>query len=203
MQTSDLGHGRGWLRADAAASIRRVDARIGHPLQITDAGRTNAEQWEAWRKYGSPRAAYPGTSTHETGIAIDTDERIVGVLAEHGWYRPFDFEPWHFKYVPTNDRRRQDSTMPPLPKGKTMDDVRQMHWMKDSKTVGGRALFVPGTAWAVPWTESGATYANRFARGLDTGDTIEVTKSLFDAVLAASARCAPTALTIETVHADA
>lgn len=109
MNATDLGHGRGWLDHPAALSILRVDAALGHPLQITDAGRTNAEQWDMWRKYGSPRAAYPGTSTHESGIAIDTDERIA-LLTEHGWERPFNnpsrspYEPWHYKYNRNADR---------------------------------------------------------------------------------------------------
>jgi len=148
MMTTDLGHGRGWLRADAAASLRRVDRQIGHPLDINEAGRTNAQQWEMWNKYGSPRAAYPGTSTHETGIAIDTDERLVDVLAENGWHRPYDFEPWHFLYVPANDRRRND----PEPRE---DDMYPIIYAKasDAGTVyeirNGRKRAVTAVEWAL------------------------------------------------------
>ncbi|GGM42130.1 M15 family metallopeptidase domain-containing protein [Microbacterium saperdae] len=90
----------------------------------------------------------------------------------------------------------------PLPEGKTMADVKQIHWMKDAKTVGGRALIIPGTAWALPFVESGNTYANRTAKQFATGDSEEYTKSLFDAFLSAAARCAPTTVRVEVVNAD-
>lgn len=105
----DLGHGRGWLNADAAVSLWRVDAQIGHPLQITDAGRTWAEQahlrWLYENGQGS-FAAKPGESPHEAGNAIDTNERLVDILHDHGWRRPLAFEPWHFVYWPNLDNHR-------------------------------------------------------------------------------------------------
>lgn len=132
MIPTDLGHGRGWLDRPAALSIVRVDAALGHPLQITDAGRTNAEQWDMWRKYGWPRAAYPGTSTHETGLAIDTDERIA-LLGEHGWTRPFNnparkpYEPWHYKYVQANDRHLHDPNPTTINKKSTPRRQTMLH----------------------------------------------------------------------------
>lgn len=108
----DLGHGRGWLNADAAASLWRVDAQIGHPLQITDAGRTWAQQAELRRLYEAGRgsfAAKPGESPHEAGNAIDTNERLVEILHDHGWRRPLAFEPWHFVYWPNLDNHINES----------------------------------------------------------------------------------------------
>lgn len=106
---TDLGHGRGWLNADAAASLWRVDAQIGHPLQITDAGRTSEEQrhlvWLYENGLGS-YAAPDGESPHQFGNAIDTNERLVEVLHDHGWRRPLAFEPWHFVYWPNLDNYR-------------------------------------------------------------------------------------------------
>lgn len=102
----DLGHGRGWLNADAAASLWRVDAQIGHPLQVTDAGRTGEQQahlrWLYENGLGS-YAAPRGESPHEQGNAIDTNERLVDILHDHGWRRPLAFEPWHFVYWPNYD----------------------------------------------------------------------------------------------------
>lgn len=108
----DLGSGRGWLNDDAAASLWRVDARIGHPLQITSAGRTRAEQQAAYDRYLAGTgsfAAFPGTSPHEFGNAIDTNERLVDILADHGWWRPLSFEPWHFVYRAWADNHINES----------------------------------------------------------------------------------------------
>lgn len=110
---ADLGYGRGWLSEDAAASLWRVDAQIGHPLQITSAGRTRAEQQEAYDRYLAGTgsfAAYPGTSPHEFGNAIDTNERLVSILADHGWWRPLSFEPWHFVYRASADNHINEGT---------------------------------------------------------------------------------------------
>lgn len=112
------GRPRGWLAAAAAASLARVDREIGHPLQITEAGRTRAQQQAHYDRYiaylnggqWAPLAARPGSSPHEFGNAIDTNERLVGILARHGWSRPLADEPWHFVYNPNSDRHRFDPT---------------------------------------------------------------------------------------------
>lgn len=57
-------------------------------------------------------------------------------------------------------------------------DTRQLYATPSKR----RALFVPGTAYFVPWVEGGSTYANNFAKGLETGSSIQVTDSLFDAL---------------------
>lgn len=112
MQTIDLGAGRGWLDTDAAKSIARIDAQIGHPQQITEAGRTWAQQkrhWDTYQRNGSPIALHPDApSIHQLGNAIDTDERHVAVLNDHGWYqtvyrRGVLVEPWHFEYFANRD----------------------------------------------------------------------------------------------------
>ena len=127
MQVTQLSDGRGWLNAPAAASLGRVDRAIGHPLQITEAGRSKAEQRAHYDRYmrylrggpWAPLAAAPGSSPHEFGNAIDTNERPVSLLAGHGWSRPLKSEPWHFVYNPNNDRHRFD----PAPAGQEEDDM--------------------------------------------------------------------------------
>lgn len=127
MQVTQLSDGRGWLNAPAAASLGRVDRAIGHPLQITEAGRSKAEQRAHYDRYmrylrggpWAPLAAKPGSSPHEFGNAIDTNERLVSLLAGHGWSRPLKSEPWHFVYNPNNDRHRFD----PAPAGQEEDDM--------------------------------------------------------------------------------
>jgi len=118
MQRTDLGHGRGWLDAAAAASLARVDRALGHPIQVTEAGRTGERQQELRDLYEAGKGNYAaprGESPHEDGNAIDTNERLVALLAEHGWKRTLDFEPWHFVYNPARDQHRND----PAPTGNT------------------------------------------------------------------------------------
>lgn len=120
-QTVDLGHGRGWLDADAAASIRRIDAQLGHPLQVTEAGRSFFQQEQHWLRYlrdGKPIALNPNTpSVHQKGRAIDSDEaqRIVAIMHDHGWrqtvYRNGKLvEPWHWEYDRNLDNHYGEET---------------------------------------------------------------------------------------------
>ncbi len=112
----DLGGGRGWLNDAPAASLFRIDGALGHRMQITEAGRTRAQQqahWDHYQRYGSPIAARPGTSLHEKGSAIDTNEgqNHVALLQSHGWRRTVYrngklVEPWHFEYFPGEDKYR-------------------------------------------------------------------------------------------------
>lgn len=130
---ADLGSGRGWLNDAPAASIRRIDRALGHPMQITEAGRTWAQQnvhWLNYQRNGSPIALHPDTpSVHQKGAAIDTDEgqRHVQLLAGHGWKRTVYrngklVEPWHFEYFPDQDLHRNEPVFagletpaPPVP----------------------------------------------------------------------------------------
>lgn len=122
----DIGHDRGWLEAEAAKSQARIDRALGHPQQITEAGRSweqQDEHWQHYLKYGSPIALHPDTpSVHQKGRAKDTDERDVALMNDHGWYqtvyrwingRRTLVEPWHFEYDPERDNHRND----PAPAG--------------------------------------------------------------------------------------
>lgn len=120
----ELGFGRGWLNAPAAASIRRIDRQIGHALQVTEAGRTWAQQnvhYRNYLRYGSPIALSPDApSLHQKGNAIDSNEaqRIHAVMEDHGWrrtvYRYVNgkwtlVEPWHYEYFPQHDNHINES----------------------------------------------------------------------------------------------
>ncbi|MGO3662430.1 hypothetical protein, partial [Microbacterium gubbeenense] len=116
----DLGHGRGWLADDAAASLARIDAALGHAMQVTEAGRSQEKADENYAAYlaylngSGPWApiALPGNqSVHCLGRAIDTDEgqEHITLLAEHGWRRTVYragrlVEPWHFEYFADEDQ---------------------------------------------------------------------------------------------------
>jgi len=96
-----------WLRADAAGSYERMKAAGMPGGCVSDAGRTNDEQWEMYRLYKAGKlkatAAYPGTSKHETGIALDLNEPARKWVRKYGKYYGWrkDLvrnEPWHFEF---------------------------------------------------------------------------------------------------------
>lgn len=125
----DLGFGRGWLDKGAAASIKRIDKALGHPLQITEAGRNWEQQnahFQHYLKYGSPIALSPDTpSIHQKGGAVDSNEaqRVHSLMEEHGFRRTVYrwvngkwtlVEPWHYEYFPQYDLHINDPATPPI-----------------------------------------------------------------------------------------
>lgn len=75
-------------------------------IHVNYGKRTYAEQKMLWDKYGPPRAARPGTSRHETGLAADcvtyrtrqnvgNVKRIRAAMKKHGLCLPVPNEPWH------------------------------------------------------------------------------------------------------------
>lgn len=111
--------GSKWLNADAALSWFRM-VQAGMPVYVTSAGRTNEEQWREYNKWIAngkkkpPSVAYPGTSLHEKGNAVDVPEptrRWLHANGERfGWVNPAwakkkgMYEPWHFEYNPKKDK---------------------------------------------------------------------------------------------------
>jgi hypothetical protein len=73
----------------------------GKKIQINSAFRDPKEQAELFAKYGSPRAARPGKSKHEVGLAVDmnsvdANKAIgMGLFDKYGFQRPIASEPWH------------------------------------------------------------------------------------------------------------
>jgi putative chitinase len=80
--------------------------KTGKKLQINSALRTRADQERMWKKYGPKRAAPPGRSLHESGVAIDVNtpdvQRLqkLGLLKKYGFWLPyFPKETWHLEPV--------------------------------------------------------------------------------------------------------
>ena len=73
----------------------------GNKIQINSAFRDPKEQAELFAKYGSPRAARPGKSKHEVGLAFDMNSADankaigMGLFDKYGFQRPIAAEPWH------------------------------------------------------------------------------------------------------------
>lgn len=80
-----------YFRADAAQSLVALRAAyqtaLGRPLIINDGYRDLAGQWAAYYQYGSPRAAYPGTSEHGWAVAADFGGEVYqgSWTAGHQW----------------------------------------------------------------------------------------------------------------------
>lgn len=129
MQPTDLGHGRGWLDAPAAASVFRIDQQLGRPADINDAGRSAAQadenhrRWLAYKNGTGPWAPYAlpsWASVHCDGLAADSDDwyNDAGtVWYRNGWrqtarYNDDRDEPWHGEYFPWHDLHINDRTNP-------------------------------------------------------------------------------------------
>lgn len=110
-----------YFRSDAAASMNALRAAyaaaVGRTLTINDGYRDLANQWVAWNNYqnGGNLAAYPGTSNHGWGTAVDFGGEVYSSstsqghrwlqahAAEYGWWwagRHFSqVENWHWEYT--------------------------------------------------------------------------------------------------------
>lgn len=94
---------RAWQELKAAA------ARDGVRLKLNSGFRTHGEQQALYRAYQSGRgnlAAYPGTSNHQHGQALDIDvarQDAYDWMHAHapglGWERTVSSEPWHWEYL--------------------------------------------------------------------------------------------------------
>lgn len=69
--------------------------------------RSREEQECLWARLGPGWAARPGSSPHETGVAVDIEDwgpayfgQDARLLESHGWCRTVSSEPWHYEYRP-------------------------------------------------------------------------------------------------------
>jgi LAS superfamily LD-carboxypeptidase LdcB len=90
-----------------AAAIATTEDRLGHNLAVSSGFRSFAEQTWRWEHRASnPHpVAHPGTSRHETGLAIDISssqaEQIAALNGITGLCRPMPvLDPVHFELCP-------------------------------------------------------------------------------------------------------
>lgn len=118
----DIGHGRGWLAPEPAASLARIDAQLGRLADINEAGRSperadeNHRKWLAYKNGTGPWAPYAlpaDESVHCWGYASDSDDwynaAAAAVWRENGWRQTARYdddrdEPWHGEYSKDNDK---------------------------------------------------------------------------------------------------
>lgn len=85
-------------------AIEEYGAVTGRSVVLTDGVRSYADQARMKKKYGN-KAAAPGTSMHEFGLAIDADQKALdemdrlGILRKYGLTRPVGTEPWHLEPI--------------------------------------------------------------------------------------------------------
>lgn len=90
-----------------AAMAAEYEQMTGKKMQVNSGFRDPKEQAELFAKYGSPRAAPPGRSRHESGVAIDINSSDankaieLGLFAKYGFTRPVPGETWHVEPVET------------------------------------------------------------------------------------------------------
>ncbi|MFN7131386.1 MAG: D-alanyl-D-alanine carboxypeptidase family protein [Myxococcales bacterium] len=94
--------------ADAFNRMRAAAARQGVTLTAVSGFRSMAQQQALWRKYGPPRAARPGYSNHQSGVAVDIATNNSRNSAAYRWlarngraygfYNTVSYEPWHWEY---------------------------------------------------------------------------------------------------------
>jgi len=160
--------GRGYsLAAAAARSFLAMSAEssrcYGTPILVRAAYRTLALQWYFWRLYQSGRgnlAAYPGTSNHGWGLAVDLYNtrmrQIVDAIGgKYGWAKRWSDAPsewWHIKYSSTHDSHHYASTRPTLHYGMHGTSVKKLkRWLRGLgfKSVDGSNVFGKATLSAV------------------------------------------------------
>ena len=82
------------------AMIQEYGEATGKKVTITSGSRTREEQ-EALFKKDPSKAAKPGSSLHEYGLALDADSAALnemeslGLMRKYGFTRPVGGEPWH------------------------------------------------------------------------------------------------------------
>lgn len=173
--TTTLTGGRGWLNDDAAAAVHRADKALGRRLDINAAGRSRARQQELWDAYyvrglrvyegktlGAP--ARPGTSPHEAGNAIDSDDqRWLNGHPGFGLHPNLRSEPWHYIYDPDRDVALAQTLLNELGRGLDVDGVR------GPKTKAALKAVVGSESW-------GAASRKKLLAAVRAGKPASVTK---------------------------
>lgn len=92
------------LLKNLRAMAQEYGERTGKPITITSGSRSTAQQQALYNK--NPRkAAKPGNSLHEFGLAIDVNSSDLdaleeaGLMRKYGFTRPVGGEPWHMEAI--------------------------------------------------------------------------------------------------------
>ena len=84
--------------------VEEYGTLTGKKTPLTDGFRTYEQQVAAKKKHGN-KAADPGNSLHEYGLALDVDPNTLndmdklGLMKKYGFTRPVGQEPWHMEPI--------------------------------------------------------------------------------------------------------
>jgi len=129
--------GGGKLRREVASNFNRMwdDAKkAGHSLGLNSSYRSYEDQVATYKRYGSPRAAKPGSSPHSWGLAVDLNFSNAGYkwlkqnAKKYGFNQipgletnnPDGFEAWHWQ---VGSGRPDGATVPNAPSGSSGSDT--------------------------------------------------------------------------------
>ena len=85
-------------------AVQKFQMQTGKTVQFTTATRTYNEQACLYRKFGPGKAARPGCSNHNRGLAIDVSEEFAngkynGQWRKVGLHKPVAGERWHLSPI--------------------------------------------------------------------------------------------------------
>lgn len=185
------------LRDVAAFHLNRLNEaykkRFGRDIGILEGMRSIATQQHYWNLYQQGRgnlAAWPGTSNHGWGVAVDLDspldnrystehQWLVENAPNYGWWwagRTFSqVEPWHFEFDGRNGNDTITQTVAPpvqIPLGEEMYLVRNEG--------NGRVFLV--TAYGFRWVDKDTVSAvtKITGRGVQNVNAVEFTAFVYD-----------------------
>ena len=83
--------------------VEEYGMKTGKKVNVNAAFRSSADQARLFKQLGPGKAARPGTSLHEFGLALDvnTDDlnemEKLGLMRKYGFTRPLNSESWHIE----------------------------------------------------------------------------------------------------------
>lgn len=86
-----------------AAMAAEYEQKTGKKIQVNSGYRDPKKQAELYARIGPPKAAPPGKSFHEKGLAFDINSADankaieLGLFEKYGFKRPVSGEPWHIE----------------------------------------------------------------------------------------------------------
>lgn len=98
------------LKTRLAGMSKEYYEQTGKKIQLNSGYRSPEEQAELYAKLGPPKAAPPGRSRHESGLAIDMNSPDankaveLGLMQKYGFTRPVRGETWHVEPIETAKR---------------------------------------------------------------------------------------------------
>ena len=142
LPASDLAsiRGGGKLRSDVAPNFNKMwdDAKAaGHSLRLNSSYRSYEDQVATYARYGSPRAAKPGSSPHSWGLAAD-----------------LGFSNDGYKWLKKNAAKYGLNQIPGL-ETNNPDGYEAWHWQFGSGRPGGSIPKVDGTSPSADSTSGG------------------------------------------------